>query len=137
MLNEKNGKNLLCWIRTLRSKIESDHNQSLPFMLMLRNMEGNNVTPINVGRNDVECFFSRKFSFTSCPTYRITNNVLKLSKTVRDVLEVENDDAKTYKEHLGRKNNMINEHEHVTEDIDFVLDINCDTEEGNFFKKHF
>ena len=98
----------LCWIKTLRSKVEMNNNNYLSFMLMLRNMEGNNFTPITLGSNTVEWGFSRKFSFTSYPTDRVINNVLKLSKIVRDILEVEGDDVKTHEECLGRKNNIMN-----------------------------
>ena len=68
---------------------------------MLRNMDGIDITPISLGRNAVERFFSSKFSFTSHLTNRIINSMIKLSKTVKDVLEVENDDFNTYKECLG------------------------------------
>ena len=83
-------------------------------MLMLRNMEGNNVTPITLGSNNVEWFFCRKFSFTSYPTDRVIKNILKVSKTVRDIIEVEDDDVKTYREYLGRNNNITNEYDNLT-----------------------
>ena len=98
--------------------------------MMARNPEANNITPTTMPSNTVEWFASRKGSFTSCPTDRAINCVLRMSKSVRNILSIENGDINTYFKHLGKINNMVDDHADVTQNFIFMLEINCNSEDG-------
>ena len=112
--------------------LESWHHsyQKVSIIMIARNLEASNITPITTSSNTVEWFAARKGSFTSYPTDRIINCVLRLSKSTRDILSIENDDINTYFRYLGKINNIVDEHTDTIQHSIFMLEINCNTDDG-------
>ena len=81
--------------------------------------------------------FCRRFSFTSYPTDRVINNILRLSKDARDVLIIEESDVETYKKYLGKNNIIINEYEEITCISDLISELNCNTPDGERNRVNF
>ena len=122
--------NRLCWIKTIASKVGITHEQKVTIVMMARNLEANNITPMTTSSNTVEWFAARKGSFTSYPTDRIINCMLRLSKSTRDILSIENDDINTCFRYLGKINNIVDEHADTIQHSIFMLEINCNADDG-------
>ena len=99
--------NRLCWIKTIASKSGISHEEKLTKVMMARNLEAKNITPVTMPSNTIEWFATRKGSFTSYSTDRIINCVTMLSKSERDMLNIENDDINVHFKVLGKINNRI------------------------------
>ena len=105
--------------------------------MMARNLEANNITTITASSNTVEWFAARKGSFASYPTDRIINYILRLSKSACNILSIENDDINTYFRYLGKINNIMDEHADTTQHSIFMLEINCNTDDGKKARFNF
>ena len=77
--------------------------EKVTIVVMDRNVEANNMTPITISSNTGECFAARKGSFTSCPTDRIIDCMIRLSKSTRGMLNIENDGINAYCGHSRKQ----------------------------------